>query len=254
VKAAAFELVAPPDFPATLAALQATPSQPLAGGQSLMAMLNYRVARPPRLVQLGRPVELFSAEASEDAVTIGATVTHAAIEDGLVPDIGEGILPTVAGGIAYRAVRNRGTIGGSLCHADPAADWVTVLTALGASVLLVSVRARRSVSVADFITGAYRTALVAGEVLQAVRIPRLQAGAKWAYVKACRKPGAFAHCMAAVLRQPAGQRRVAVGALGSAPLLMETSAIENIARKLPGDDVSKHMAGENLRRAWALTD
>ena len=65
-------------------------------------------------------------------MTIGACVTHAAIADGLVPDIGSNVLASVANGIAYRAVRNRGTIGGSLCHADPAADWPMVLTALDA--------------------------------------------------------------------------------------------------------------------------
>jgi carbon-monoxide dehydrogenase medium subunit len=180
-------------------------------------------------------------------------VTHAAIEDGLAPDMGGGILPRVAAGIAYRAVRNRGTIGGSLCHADPAADWVTVLTALGASVLLVSRAGRRSLPVADFVTGAYRTALAPGEVLQAVRIPLLPRGAGWGYVKACRKPGEFAHCMAAVLRAPDGQRRVVVGALGTAPLRIEgVTELTQATMLLPGDATTRHMAAETMRRAWDM--
>ena len=103
----------------------------LAGGQSLGPMLNLRLAQPRLLVQVNRLPELCGVAADADAVTIGACVTHAAIADGLVPDIGGGVLSRVAEDIAYRAVRNRGTIGGSLCHADPAADWVTVLSGVG---------------------------------------------------------------------------------------------------------------------------
>ena len=108
----------------------------LAGGQSLGPMLNLRLAQPRLLVQVDRLPELAGVAADADAVTIGACVTHAAIADGRVPDIGGNVLARVADDIAYRAVRNRGTIGGSLCHADPAADWVTVLTALDAIAVL----------------------------------------------------------------------------------------------------------------------
>src|SRR5271166_2074899 len=137
MKAAAFEHTRPASLVDAIALLAGeTGARVLAGGQSLGPMLNLRLAQPRLLVQVNRLRELSGVAADADAVTIGAAATHAAIADGLVPDIGGGVLAGVAEGIAYRAVRNRGTIGGSLCHADPAADWVTVLTALGATVVL----------------------------------------------------------------------------------------------------------------------
>ena len=108
----------------------------LAGGQTLGPMLNLRLAQPALLVDITRIPELAAVHEDGDAVTIGATVTHAAIEDGRVPDPTGGFLARVARGIAYRAVRTRGTIGGSLAHADPAADWLSCLTALGAEVVI----------------------------------------------------------------------------------------------------------------------
>ncbi len=192
----------------------------LAGGQSLVPMLNYRLAQPRMLVQINHLNELRGVAEDEDAATIGACVTHAAISDGLAPDIGRNVLAHAAADIAYRAVRTRGTIGGSLCHADPAADWVTVLTALDAEAILRSRAGTRRMKVAAFVTGAFSTALDSGEILAAVRIPRLPPGAGWGYVKACRKPGDFAHAMAAAL--VAGEtRRLVIGALGGRPLLLE---------------------------------
>jgi carbon-monoxide dehydrogenase medium subunit len=228
----------------------------LAGGQSLGPMLNLRLAQPKVLVQVNRLPELCGVAEEADAVTIGACVTHAAIADGLVPDIGNGVLARVADNIAYRAVRNRGTIGGSLCHGDPAADWVTVLTALDAMVLLEGPNGKRGLRVADFIQGAFRTALLPGEILRAVRVPRLSVDARWGYEKACRKPGDFAHAMAAVLLR-GDKRRAVIGALGGKPLLLEgeDASAEGAARALAGlDQVQLHMELAVLRRALAKAE
>ena len=228
----------------------------LAGGQSLGPMLNLRLAQPRLLVQVNRLPELCGAAVDTDAVTIGACVTHAAIADGSVPDIGGGILARVADNIAYRAVRNRGTIGGSLCHADPAADWVTVLTALDVTVLLQGPNGRRSLHMADFIQGAFRTALLPGEILQAVRVPRIPGDERWGYEKACRKPGDFAHAMAAVLLR-GDQRRAVIGALSGKPLLLEgqDASVEGAARALAAlDKVQLHMQLAVLRRALAKAE
>lgn len=228
----------------------------LAGGQSLGPMLNLRLAQPKLLVQVSRLPELCGVAADADAVTIGACVTHAAIADGLVPDIGNGVLARVADSIAYRAVRNRGTIGGSLCHADPAADWVTVLTALDATVLLQGPNGKRSLRVANFIQGAFRTALLSGEILQAARVPRISDDARWGYEKACRKPGDFAHAMAGVLLR-GDKRRAVIGALGGKPLLLEgdDASAEGAARALAGlDKVQLHMQLAVLRRALAKAE
>jgi carbon-monoxide dehydrogenase medium subunit len=221
MKAAAFAAIRPASLASATALLADSTARPIAGGQSLGPMLNLRVARPERVVALDRLPDLLGATVTEDAVTLGACTTHAAIADGRTPDIGDGILAAIAGGIAYRAVRTRGTIGGSLCHADPAADWLTTLTALGGSVLTTT----RTIPVAEFVVGAYRTVLAAGEIVRAVRIPRPSSAARFGYHKLCRKPGEFAHAMAAILVDSAADtRRLAIGATGGAPILLTGDA------------------------------
>ena len=258
MKPAPFDHARPADMAEAIALLSADTgaARVLAGGQSLGPMLNLRLAQPRLLVQIDRLSELGGVAVDADAVTIGACVTHAAIADGRVPDIGGNILARVAENIAYRAVRNRGTIGGSLCHADPAADWVTVLTALAASVMLQGPDGARTMPISDFVLGAFHTSLASGEILRAVRIPRLPADARWGYVKACRKPGDFAHAMCAVLFTGRTQR-VVVGALGSRPLLLESDAAsaDGAMRALDAmqglDRVQRHMHLTTMRRATA---
>jgi carbon-monoxide dehydrogenase medium subunit len=227
MKPAPFELARPASLPEAAATLarHAGGARLLAGGQSLGPMLNLRLVRPAMLVSIAHLPELGAVSESADAVTIGAGVTHAAIADGRTPDI-NGILARIAQGIAYRAVRNLGTIGGSLCHADPAADWLTTLTALGASILTWSEAGGRSIPLAQFVTGAFRTALAPAEIVQAVRIPRPSPEARWGYYKACRKPGEFAHAMAAVLVDPGRNlRRAVIGAVGGPPVVLEGARV-----------------------------
>jgi carbon-monoxide dehydrogenase medium subunit len=247
MKAAAFELARPAGLAEAVSLLARPGASALAGGQSLGPMLNLRLARPALLVPIAHLAVLREVGETVASVTIGACVTQAAIADGRVPDIGMNLLACVAEGIAYRAVRTRGTIGGSLCHADPAADWVTVLTALGAEVLTTG---DRVLPLRDFIRGAFRTALDPGELLRAVRIPRLSPAARWGYVKACRKPGEFAHAMAAVLMDR-GVTRAVIGATGGAPIVLEGEAVTR-APDLPGlDAVDAHMQRVVLGRAMA---
>ncbi len=260
MKAAAFQLVQARAMADAIAALAGADSRVIAGGQSLGPMLNLRLAQPARLVSVGQVDTLRQAESAADAVTLGAGITHAAIAEGRTPDVadatGQGILARVAAGIAYQAVRNRGTIGGSLCHADPAADWVCTLTALGAAVLARGPHGVRLIPLPGFFAGPFRNRLAAGEVAEAVRVPRPAGGAGWGYVKACRKPGEFAHAMAAVLLDPArGVRRAVIGATGGQPAVLEGDLGEDAAaRALAGsglDAVGIRMQGVVLRRATA---
>ena len=247
MKAAAFDMVRPAALADAESLLAQPNSSALAGGQSLGPMLNLRLARPALLVPIAHLAVLREVSETASSVTIGACVTHATIADGGVPDIGLDVLARVAEGIAYRAVRTRGTIGGSLCHADPAADWVTVLTALGADALTSGGRA---VPMREFIRGAFRTALTPGELLCAVRIPKLSPSVRWGYVKACRKPGEFAHAMAAVLVDFDVTRAV-IGAIGGAPLVLEGAAVTH-APDLPGlDAIDAQMQRIILGRAMA---
>jgi carbon-monoxide dehydrogenase medium subunit len=247
MKAAAFDLARPTTLADAASLLRQPDASALAGGQSLGPMLNLRLARPALLVPITHLATLREVSETVSSVTIGACVTHAAIADGGAPDIGLNILARVAEGIAYRAVRTRGTIGGSLCHADPAADWVTVLTALGAEALTTEDRA---LALHDFIRGAFRTALQPGELLRAVRIPKLSPAARWGYVKACRKPGEFAHAMAAVLVDR-GAARAVIGATGGPPIVLDGAAMTH-SPDLPGlDAIDAHMQRVVLGRAMA---
>jgi aerobic carbon-monoxide dehydrogenase medium subunit len=227
MKAAAFAYERPSDLKAALALMAETreAAKIIAGGQSLGPMLNLRLVQPELIIDITSLAELKRAERSGDELVIGACVTHGDIEDGRIPDVTRGAMQRVASAIAYRAVRNRGTIGGSLCHADPAADWVSALPALGAKVRLRSANGVRDLAVEDFITGALESALQAGEIVEAVCVPVLRSSARWGYVKACRKPGEFAHAIAAVMIDPeVGTARVVIGAIEAAPIVLGDAA------------------------------
>jgi aerobic carbon-monoxide dehydrogenase medium subunit len=194
----------------------------VAGGQSIGPMLNLRLVQPRLLVDIGSVAELHEVVESKTALVLGACVTAADIEDGRATASGLTMLRAVAGGIAYRAVRNRGTIGGSLCHADPAADWVNVLPALGAQCTIKGPTGSRVVPVAGFMTAAFENALEEGEVLTAVTIPKPSAGARWGFHKIARKTGKFAMALGAVLHDPAcGVFRAVIGATQGRPIVVE---------------------------------
>jgi len=164
MKSAAFEYVRPKSLADAIGLLaqasgaaqqeaQAKDAQLMAGGQSLVAMMNLRVATPDLLIDIGRLDELQTVSEDADHVSLGACVTHAAIEDGKVEDPTNGMLASVAAGIAYRAVRNRGTVGGSLAHADPAAELPLVAQVLDAGLVLRSESGTRTLPAAAFFAG-----------------------------------------------------------------------------------------------------
>lgn len=220
MKPAPFDYLAADNLAGATAAL-ADGAKPMGGNQSLGPMLNLRLARPAALVDLSLVPELRSVEESAEWVRLGAAVTHAEIEDGEVPDPTGGWLRAAAANIAYRAVRNRGTLGGSLAHADPAADWVIVMTGLCATALLAGPDGTRRVPLEGFVTGPFATDLRDGEILTAVEIPRPGAGACWGYWKYMRQVGEFAKASAAVfVDRERGRLRCTVGALGRQPLVL----------------------------------
>jgi aerobic carbon-monoxide dehydrogenase medium subunit len=223
MKAAPFAYERPSDLNAAIAMMAEAKEKAkiIAGGQSLGPMLNLRLVQPDLIIDIAGLAELKQAERSGDELVIGACVTHGDIEDGRIPDVTRGAMQRVAGAIAYRAVRNRGTIGGSLSHADPAADWVSALPALGAKIRLRSTNGVRDIAIEEFITGALESALHMGEIVESVRVPVMRPSARWGYVKACRKPGEFAHAIAAVTIDPElGEARVVIGAIEAAPIVL----------------------------------
>jgi len=228
MKPAAFDYVRPATVAEALGALNGPPgAKVLAGGQTLGPMLNLRLAQPGLLVDITRIPELAAVSEDKDAVTIGATVTHAAIEDGRIPDPTGGFLSRVARGIAYRAVRTRGTIGGSLAHADPSADWLAGLTALGADALVAGPGGSRRVPVPAFVRGAMETQLAPGELLTSIRIPRFPLEARFGFHKICRKTGEFADAIAVVVAIPQQAYLAAVvGPTSGPPVLIEMRKVD----------------------------
>jgi carbon-monoxide dehydrogenase medium subunit len=127
----------------------------------------------------------------------------------------------VASRIAYRAVRNRATIGGSVCHADPAADWVPALCALEAECVISGPQGARRLAIEEFVTGAFENALAPGELLRGIRIPRLSSRGRWGYNKLCRKAGEFALAIGAVLDDcERGRFRAVIGATRGRPIIV----------------------------------
>ena len=230
-------------------------SKVLAGGQSLGPMLNLRLAQPDLLVDITSIPELTTVADDRDDLEIGACVTHADIEDGRVPDHVQGLLRQVAGRIAYRAVRNRGTIGGSLAHADPAADWISALALVGAQAVVWTPRGSRTIAVADLMLSSFTTVLQPDELIQSIRVPKLSAGARWGFYKFSQKAGEFAHAIGGVLHDPArGRFRAVIGAIETAPIVVADAASlfggafgSDLAERLDRPAVLQLLDGKNVK-------
>lgn len=200
----------------------------MAGSQTLGPMLNLRLVRAEKIVDISAVEDLRQVTRDGDQIKIGAGVRHAEIEDGVYPELRGHPLQTVAARIAYRGVRNRGTIGGSLVHADPAADWVVTLAALGARVELTNSQGQvRTMSMDEFMVAAYTTEILEDEILTAVLVPAQTENAHFGYYKFARKVGEFADASSACYFNPETRTaRVVLGALDGAPRLLPKLAAE----------------------------
>jgi carbon-monoxide dehydrogenase medium subunit len=203
--------------------LGATPgAKLLAGGHSLLPLMKLRLAAPGALVDIGRIDELRTIAAADGGVRIGAAATHASIAASDVVRRQCAVVAEAASRIGDPAVRNRGTIGGSVAHADPAADLPTVLIALGARLEVAGTGGRRTIEAQDFFLGMMTTALGDGELLTSIWVPVLGAGHGAAYEKFAHPASRYAVIGAAAVVQVQGGRcasaSVAVGGLVPAPL------------------------------------
>jgi carbon-monoxide dehydrogenase medium subunit len=187
-------------------------------------LLNLRLAQPGKIADLRHLPDYAGVAADDNTIRIGSGTTHAAIEDGAVPGrLGE-IMASVARHIAYRPIRNRGTIGGSLAHADPAADWVAVLPALNGVAIALGPTGERRIPLAEFVQGIFETALQADELLRAVELPNLPDATRWGHWKFCRKVGEFSKVTACVLVVPGAAPRAVLAALDEPPLVIEDAS------------------------------
>ncbi|MEV0057285.1 FAD binding domain-containing protein [Saccharopolyspora shandongensis] len=206
----------------------------IAGGQSLLPIMNLRLAEPSHLVDITGISELRGSEVVGSARHYGAATTHMMVEDGLVPDVTGGLLAHAAGGIGYRAIRTRGTLGGSLAHADSSAEWPTVMSAVDAVVTAASVRGTRRIPVRKLLFGFFTTALEPDELITSVEVPAFSPDVRWALHKTARKPGEFAESMAVALRRPTGSE-LWLGAARDTPVRLGTT--ETAVHTRPAADI-----------------
>jgi len=245
-------------------------SKVLAGGQSLGPMMNLRLAQPDLLVDITSIPELTVISDAGNALEVGACITHADFEDGRVPDHFAGLLRHVAGRIAYRAVRNRGTMGGSIAHADPAADWISALALIDATAVVWAEGRDRLMTMAELMVSSFTTRLAPAELIRAIRVPKLSAGVRWGFYKFNQKAGEFAHAIGGVLHDPArGSLRAVIGAIETAPIVIadatslfpggfgpdladrldRTAALQLLDRKNVTDEYIRSLALVALKRA-----
>lgn len=196
----------------------------ISGGQTLGPMINLRLTQPDALIDVSGIAEMRQVQESATEVRLGAAIRHAEIEDGKTADPSQGLMVRAARTLAYRAIRNRGTIGGSLAHADPVAEWPTIFTALGATIHVTGVSGSRAVPIGDFLVGYLTPAMDEHDLITAISVPRLSNGCRTGFQKFCRKSGEFAHSLAAVVLEGKKVARVALGCAIGKPILLPTVA------------------------------
>jgi carbon-monoxide dehydrogenase medium subunit len=212
----------------------------LAGGQSLVPMMNFRLARPGVVVDLNGIKSLYGIRVGAEAIEIGALTRHQTIADSDELAVALPILGEAARNIGHWGVRNRGTIGGSLAHADPAAEWPAVLAALDAVVTVTGAEGSRTVTVPDLVTGPLTASLEPDEIIEKIRVPRPGQGVRFGLAEVTRRPGDFA-LVGAVVKVDQGTAIWTWFGLGGAPL----------ARSLGGVDTEP---GTIRDRVLALTE
>jgi len=210
----------------------------LAGGQSLVPLLALRLARPAHLIDINGVGDLGSV-ANGSGLTLGALVRHRVAERSEVVRRANPLFADALGLIGHVAIRNRGTVGGSVAHADPAAELPTVLVALDGEVEVRSGRGTRRVAARDLFEGFLTTSLAADELLTAVRCPAWAAGTGWSYQEFSRRSGDFAVAGTAVtLRVEGGtiaEARIALSGVSATPV-RATEAEKALAGQRPSAD------------------
>ena len=229
----------------------------LAGGQSLMPMLNMRFVLPDHLIDLNRVDGLSQLDADGDVLVVGAMTRQREIEfSDLVrercPLMHEAILQ-----VGHRQTRNRGTIGGSLAHLDPAAELPTVAAALDATIGITGPNGEREIAMADFPVAYMTPALELDEILTGIRFPLWPAGHGHAFVEFSRRHGDFAIVAAAVLLDvgaDGGITRASVTLSGVGPAPVRMSAVETALIGVKGDEEEFRAIAEECRSIKAMGD
>lgn len=226
-----FEYLAPRSAEEALAFLGLDPEETklLAGGQSLVPLLNFRLTRPARLVDLNCIGELAYLHRRDGVLNIGAMTRQSTLERSRLVIDHWPILHRAIGSVAHPQIRNRGTVGGSAAHADPSAELPVVFTALDARFQLRSARGDRTVPATEFFRGPLTSALEPDEMLVEVQVPAMAAGARFGFVEFARRHGDFALAGAAVIieqREDGVCDRAAVALLAAGPTPVRATLAE----------------------------
>jgi len=245
---AAFEYESPKTLKDALGLLAAnSEAKLLAGGHSLLPAMKLRLASPAMLVDLGRIAGLSYIREAGGKIAIGAMTTHADIATSSVLLASSPLLAQTAEHIGDVQVRNRGTIGGSLAHADPAADYPAAVLALDAEIVASSATGERTIAARDFFTGLFATALGPNEIITEIRVPKTSGSARTAYCKFHHPASGFAVVgVAALVRaKGAGIESVSVGITGVGQNAYRATGVEKaLAGKTLSDiaEASKNAA------------
>ena len=227
----------------------------LAGGHSLIPLMRFRLARPETVIDIGGIAGLKGVSVSDGTIRIGALTTHAEIANSAEVEHANGLLAEAARGIGDPAVRNRGTIGGNLAHADPSSDWGTVLTALGATVHVQGPSGSRNVDASDFIEDAFATALADNEIITTITVPTLAANQRAEYAKMAHPASFYSVVGGAVVVTMDGDRctaaSVAVGGLTPRPVKAPAVEAALTGMQLTADNIATATAhlGEDITAA-----
>lgn len=240
MKPPAFDYAAPATLAEALALLDANVdgAKLLAGGQSLVPVLNLRLASPSMLIDLNRIAGLSGLSRAEDgALVAGAMTRHRMFEVGELARESHPLLSHAMTYVAHAQIRNRGTIGGSLCHADPAAEWPALCLACEAEMTLANTQGSRVVPAVEFSQGVYTTALAANEILTTVRFPVWPHGRRWAFQELSRRRGDFAIVGVIALvdldeQEVCTRARVVVFGAGDAPVAAVDAAARVVGQRI----------------------
>lgn len=245
MKPALFEYVRPASVTEAIDALSegGYGAKLLAGGQSLIPAMNFRLAQPELLIDLGNLDELRGIrECEHGGLMIGAMTTHSEVECSELVARHTPLLAEVMPWIAHAQIRNRGTLGGSLAHADPAAELPSVMQVLSAVLHARGPDGERTIPVDDFYVGLFTTDLEPDELLTAIEIPPVAAGSRCAFEEVARRHGDFALVGVAVIIEPdedgaiAGAR-ISLLSVGDGPVLAERAMEGLVGRKLSDEAI-----------------
>ncbi len=218
----------------------------LAGGHSLLPAMKLRLAQPKHLIDIGKVAGLSGVKEEGGTLVIGAMTTHYAIESSALLKSKCPLLPEVAGHIGDPMVRNMGTIGGSLAHADPAADWPAAAIALSADLVAEGPKGKRTIKADDFFKGLLTTALADDEILTEIRVPAAPANVKSAYAKFPHPASRFAVVgVAAVLTMDGGKiSKASIGITGAGSKAVRAKGVEAAIAGKAADAASIQAAAE----------